>query len=287
MVLSDQFIQDDVAVVYEPYYFANPVQKTVAGSVPTPIEDPDLHWVLYDIWDIGSPPVDQRIQIDNQFGPQTLDLLEREFLAVPSQKISWEQPLNHFRTYYVSEGPPIYEVVQLEDQFVTITANVTSPLLFANPVEKQHGEELTQIWDPKDHLMFYGIDILEGEPQTWEVTVDNQFGIGQELTVGGPIMLAVPTEKDLHGPPDLDHFLVRQPMYFAVPAQKTHGPVTTPIEDPDDHLLLYDIGVGMGVWEPILHNQFFGPEPVPVYTVGIGNLLGVPSQKTEWSLVLP
>ena len=85
VVLSDQFIQDEVAVVYQPYLFATPVQKTVDGEV-TEIEDPNEHWVLYDI---DGSPVDKRILIDNQFGPQTLDLLHPEYLAVPSQKIEW------------------------------------------------------------------------------------------------------------------------------------------------------------------------------------------------------
>ena len=85
VVLSDEFIQDEVAVVYQPYLFANPVQKTVGGEVAE-IEDPNEHWVLYDI---ESPSIDKNIQVDNQFGPQTLDLLQPEYLAVPSQKIEW------------------------------------------------------------------------------------------------------------------------------------------------------------------------------------------------------
>jgi hypothetical protein len=85
VVLTDQFIRDEVAVVYQPYLFANPVQKTV-GTEVTDIEDPDEHWVLYDI---EGSSIDKKIQIDNQFGPQTLDLLQPEYLAVPSQKIEW------------------------------------------------------------------------------------------------------------------------------------------------------------------------------------------------------
>jgi hypothetical protein len=85
VVLSDEFIRDEVAVVYQPYLFANPVQKTVDGTV-TEIESPNEHWVLYDI---EGPSIDKNIQIDNQFGPQTLDLLYPEYLAVPSQKIEW------------------------------------------------------------------------------------------------------------------------------------------------------------------------------------------------------
>jgi len=83
VVLSDEFIQDGVAVVYQPYLFANSVQKTVGGEV-TEIEDPNRYWVLYDI---EGPSIDKNIQIDNQFGPQTLDLLQPEYLAVPSQQI--------------------------------------------------------------------------------------------------------------------------------------------------------------------------------------------------------
>ena len=85
VVLSDQFIQDEVAVLYQPYLFANPAQKTVVTEV-TEIEDPNEHWVLYDI---EGSSIDKNIQIDNQFGPQTLDLLQPEYLVVPSQKIEW------------------------------------------------------------------------------------------------------------------------------------------------------------------------------------------------------
>ena len=84
-VLSDQFIQGEVIVVYQPYLFANPVRKTVDDDI-TEIEDPNEHWVLYDI---EAPSIDKNIQIDNQFGRQTLDLLQPEYLAVPSQKIEW------------------------------------------------------------------------------------------------------------------------------------------------------------------------------------------------------
>jgi len=85
VILSDQFIQDGVVVVYQPYLFANPVHKTVDGEV-TEIEDSNEHWVLYDI---EGPSIDQTIQINNQFGPQTLNLLQPEYLSVPSEKIEW------------------------------------------------------------------------------------------------------------------------------------------------------------------------------------------------------
>ena len=324
VVLSDQFVSGEGAVVYEPYYFANPVQKTVAGSAPSPIEDPDLHLVLYDIWDVESPPIDTRIQIDNQFGPQTLDLLEREYLAVPSQKISWEKPLNHFKTYWADwpfeppQGwePPTPVDVQLEDQLVTINATVWEPYLFANPAFKGITEEdWTPIWDPNDHLTFYYIEYAS-DPQVWQVTVNNQFGNDQALTIAGPFYLAVPTQKVEHDPPvDLNHFLVYDvidhgvylpkevyiqdqfidgwtnvydPRLFAVPAQKTHplGGTVTPIVG-DDHLVFYEVD-GIYYWDtynlPVV-NQF-GEQYLDVFE-GEGNLLGVPSKKIEWTHIGP
>ena len=317
--LNDQFTSEEVWV-YEPVFFANPVQKTHDGVV-TEIKNEDEHLVFYSI--VGDS-FSTSVQIDNQIsGQETIDVYDPELLAVPSWKISWEQPLNHFMTYMVDyEGMPwIGEVVQLEDQFGTYVANVTQPWYFANPVVKLHGVEFleeTPICDPRDHLMFYGLDVLEGGVQWREVVVDNQFGTGQWLVVVGPAMLIVPTEKIPHGPPeDLNHFLgywvweyevapnedvllwdqftpfepelktVYYPHIFAVPAQKTHGPVTTPIMD-EEHLLFYWIDEGLGSWEPTVQNQFFGPEPIPVYqSEWDWNLLGVPSKKISAIPVTP
>jgi uncharacterized repeat protein (TIGR02543 family) len=317
VVLSDQFIRDEVAVVYEPYYFANPVQKTrVDTGDVAEIEDPDLHWVLYDIWDEDAPSIGKSVDIVNQFDNQTLNLTYPELLAVPSEKISWEQPLNHFKTYWTegwpSEPPPQWEPplpvdVQLEDQFVTINATVGEPYLFANPVEKWLSEfEWTPIWDPKDHLTLYNIDSWSS-PQEWDVWVDNQFGNGQQLRVAGPFWLAVPTGKLAPDwPADLNHYLVYEvypkqftpvdvsiedqfiygettvyePEFFAVPAQKTDAKGTTEIKG-DDHLLFYWIdGIDpLHMYNLPVVNQF-GEQYLDV-DEGEGNFLGVPSQKVD------
>jgi len=220
--LKDQFIEEDV-VVWEPFLFANPVQKTVVenGDVAV-IEDEDLHWVLYDIEDMGfDESIDETIQIANQFGNQTLDLTYRDVLAVPSQKISWEQPLDHFKVYLATwaDEPPMYGVpVQLEDQFIAewldepLNATVGAPVYFANPVNKYHGEMWTPISNWNDHYTFYELFYEEITPE-WYVKVSNQFDPVepgyQELYVKGPDYLAVPTKKGLQDPPvGLDHFLV-------------------------------------------------------------------------------
>jgi uncharacterized repeat protein (TIGR02543 family) len=315
--LKDQFIPEgDDVTVYEPVLFANPVKKTF-GSDVTEIET-DEHMVFYYIE--GEPFDPLTVQIQNQFHatPAGLDLLYPELLGVPSQKIEWEQPVNHFKTYWADwplEPPPPWEPplpvdVQLEDQFVTINATVWAPYLFANPTVKGHGEDWTPIWDPNDHLTFYYIEPW-ADPQVWEVSVDNQFGPDQVLTIAGPFYLAVPTGKlALEWPADLNHFLiydvidhgeylpedvyiqdqffvegawtnVYDPWFFAVPAHKIHPPGSAPTPIVDDmHLVFYGLG-GIEPWNtdnlPVI-NQF-GDQYLYVWE-DEGNYLGVPSVKT-------
>ena len=316
--LKDQFIPDgEDVVVWGPAYFANPVQKTV-GSEVTDIET-DEHYVFYYIDD---DPIERTIQIDNQFGGQTLHLVYTELLAVPSQKIAWEQPLNHFKTYWAEwaggEPAPGFPVdVHLEDQFVTINATVHGPHYFANPTEKWLGEvEGTLISDPRNHLTFYDLE-YDGDWQIWEVTVTNQFdpGVTQKLWVVGPVLLAVPTQKGPHDwPVDLDHFLVYfvddwtvtpgelevfiwdqfdvgryayvyEPELFAIPVQKTDASGTTDIKG-DEHLVFYWITGGEFLIPDLPVDNQFGPQSLYVYE-GEGDLLGVPSEKIDWTHLGP
>jgi hypothetical protein len=323
--LKDQFIPDGEDVtVWGPYMFGNPVKKTVVGGAVSPIEDDDLHWVLYDIG--GEVPSIEKngLQITNQFGnDQVLDLTYRDTLAVPSEKISWEKPLSHFKTYWAEwpgEPPPQWEPplpvdVQLEDQFVTINATVTAPFLFANPAEKEHGETWTPISDWKDHLTLYWIE-YQDDPLMCEVTVNNQFGNNQWLEIVGPLWLAVPTGKlALEWPADLNHFLVyyvndydmvpQEPVYlwdqfmgqetvvgypefFAVPAKKIHDGVVTDIKD-DTHLLFYWLGGGeFTAYDLPVVNQF-GQQYLDLSQSDgeLDDLLGVPSKKTEVGGCIP
>lgn len=320
--LTDQFGPDKDVSVYTPYYFANPVEKTVLpGGAPTLIEHEDEHLVFYTI-DSCAPPEPPSVQIVNQFGEQTLDLLNPELLAVPSEKISVEQPLDHFKGYwaYWIEGPPppgFPVAVQLEDQFITewlgepLDAMVLSPYLFANPTSKDDGEVWTPISNWNNHLTFYDIG-YDADPQSWVVTVTNQFGIDQDLLVGGPFWLAVPTQKFLlDWPADLDHFLVYEvldwqnvpepvqvllvdqfnwpegeivwryePEFFAIPVQKTDAGGTTAIKG-DEHLVFYGITGGEFYWYDLPINNQFGPQSLYVWQ-SFEDVLGVPSQKIYW-----
>jgi hypothetical protein len=326
--LYDQFHDELAVTVYEPMFFANPVTKTIVDTGAVTPATTDDHFVFYPIDD--EPFEKSGMPISNQFGDQTLDVYAPALLAVPSEKIGWEQPLDHFKAYWAqwTEGPtpPGFPVtVQLEDQFITgwlgepLIANVTEAVLFANPVEKWVDPIMpTPIWNPNNHLTFYAIEFDEFE-QIWQVTITNQFdpGVTQTLWVIGPILLAVPTQKAEHGPPDdLNHFLVYwvsdwtvtpgevevylvdqflerpawvyDPELFAVPCQKTvAGGAPTPIIG-DEHLAFYQI-TGGEFWIPALpiDNQF-GPQDLYVEEDPFEwDLLGLPSGKIEWTYVGP
>ena len=103
-------------------------------------------------------------------------------------------PLDHFKCYWVDPagGPPEEDVI-LDDQFGTFNATVRYADLFCNPTEKVHGTETTPISNPENHLTIYDLE-YEADPIARLVEVTNQFGT-QELTVYGPVKLAVPTQK--------------------------------------------------------------------------------------------
>jgi hypothetical protein len=317
--LKDQFIPagEDV-MVWGPYYFANPVKKTVVGGTVSAIEDPDLHWVLYDISE-EVPSIDKRIQIANQFGnDQVLDLTYRDTLAVPSQKIvPPTPPLDHFKTYKAEPGEPLNLWVDLKDQFhdYYFDAEVLEVLGFCNPVDKVHGT-LTTSSNPDNHLTIYNIGGIE--PSCWTVTIDNQFNdpaVPQTLLVWGPRALAVPTQKvepGDHGMPKyLDHYLlyqvieglnvtatvdlddqfpgtapgveVTQPVFFANPVAKGYVDHSG-LWDPEEHLVFYAISDN-DEWLPGvgIRNQFFPEEPDYLSLWEVQQLLAVPSAKVEWA----
>ena len=322
--LKDQFIPDGEDVTVKgPYYFANPVEKTVVGSGDVAeIEDEDLHWVLYDIGDEQATSIGKTIQIANQFGnDQTLNLTYRELLAVPSEKnVPPTPPLDHFKCYNAAGPAPGEEGVwvNLVDQFHDnyFEGFVTDPLMFCNPVDKVHGT--VQIFsNPDNHLTVYK---LTDTPDNWyTVTIDNQFNDAAEpqaLTVYGPVALAVPTQKlepGDHGMPKyLDHYLLYEvwepvpvdetvdlndqfpgvaenvtvgpPIYFANPAIKGYVDYEPGFWDPDEHLVFYAISDNDEFSPSVtIENQFFWEEPAYLDLYPEGQLLAVPSVKIAWA----
>jgi len=223
-------------------------------------------------------------------------------------------PPDHYKFYDVDWEQPEYigEVVELEDQFGKFTATVKEAILFGNPVAKDHpGTSLTPISDDNRHYTVYELDYdWEVDAVTRSVEVSNQFQDKVELTVWGPVMLAVPTEKEGHEMAEcLNHYLVylvdetefeqvdvnlkdqfipdgedatvKGPLYFANPVKKTvveNGDVAV-IEDEDLHWVLYDIGADQptSIDKTIQIANQFGNDQILDLTYR--DVLAVPSEK--------
>jgi len=192
--LEDQFIELD-ALVTNTSFFCNPVEKLHDEEL-TPILNPDYHLMVYNLEYEDEPQLWQ-VTVNNQFGEQMLTVSSNSVgLAVPTQKEYHDPPvgLDHYLLYEVIEGPSMGVAVNLSDQFGDDPGVlVIEPAYFANPVQKTHGGNVTDIMNPHEHLVFY--EIWGTEAPYLQVQVVNQFG-GQTLDLGYPAeWLAVPSEK--------------------------------------------------------------------------------------------
>lgn len=185
-------------------------------------------------------------------------------------------PLDHFMCYRIG-GTAVGVTVGLVDQFGSAAATVGTPAFFCNPAEKTTATGgVTPIQNEAGHLKWYNLSAQTAP--TRSVVVRNQFGGQQTLKVTLPRWLAVPTQKDSLPPPErLDHFKcytasgtsvnatvtledqfqlekqvsVLRPIRFCNPVQKTHLGAVTQIQNPDAHLVCYDV-----VKKAALRNQF-------------------------------
>jgi hypothetical protein len=173
---------------------------------------------------------------------------------------------DHFKCYLPNATSTIpTQSVQLSDQFSSNTARVRNIWRFCNPTMKNHVGVITPITNPDAHLALH---IASPQPLVnRQVVIRNQFGVSTIIT-GPAKFLAVPTQKEPHGPPfNLDHFncytatsgaaanavvalgdqwfasehKVGGPILFCNPVKKIHNKVVTPILHPRDHLTCYKI----------------------------------------------
>lgn len=219
-----------------------------------------------------------------------------------------QQPfqIDHFKCYFPLEAGTVQPVtVLLKDQFGSNPATVGKIFRFCNPAKKFHNGVITPIMNPDDHMTLH-----QTGPQplvTRQVKIRNQFG-DQLLTTQDARILAVPTQKDPHGPPKaLNHFScyavangpvlnvpiglsdqffpsrhqIMRPLLFCNPVEKTHNGVVTPITDPDDHLTCYTITRVPFVKDVTLHNQFGDLLFRSSYT----DLACVPTRKLGWRVI--
>jgi len=209
--LEDQFHEEPFEAFVEwGVAFCNPVGKWHDGWLAE-ILNPDHHLMLYNLLH-EEEPQKWFVEVDNQFGEQMLTVSNPVALAVPTWKLypgDHEPPvgLDHY-LLYEAEGPSVEVPVYLWDEFTEEQyVLVYEPVAFANPVEKRIGDDVTEIENPDEHLVFY---MLEGDPldPEVEVAVFNQFG-EQAFNVTGPGLLAVPSEK-------IDFFTEEPPAVAAV-----------------------------------------------------------------------
>ncbi len=127
--------------------------------------------------------------------------------------------LDHFKFYEII--PPLRlefeKKILLQGQFDKrpLSAKLVGLKYFANPVDKEWGEDQVRRQNREAHLSWYQLH-QEIPEQTRKVTVENQFGY-QKLYIGNPVALLVPAWKSLTSEPfepfeaaqlpqDLDHF---------------------------------------------------------------------------------
>lgn len=167
----------------------------------TSIKDPDAHLKFYNIvfYNIvtDDEPKQRVVKVNNQFGrEQKLDVLRPLFLAVPTQKrLLGEHPapknLDHFKCYEVT-GAPIDASVGLRDQFIQETeAKILNPFILCNPAKKVHGDVVTPIERPEDHLVCYQ---MKTNGVQVNVRTRNQFG-DAGFVVTESRLFCVPSEK--------------------------------------------------------------------------------------------
>ncbi len=311
--LTDQFGGNATVTILPPVYFASPVQITYKGEV-TEIVNLEAHPLIYPI---NGESYERQLQVDNQFGPQTLDVSGPAFIFVPSEKIVPPvPPLDYFKCYEVVNATPIgEEILEVRDQFCYLPWwLVESAKWFCNPVTMVHDQNVTSIVNSNNHLAIYS---LYSPGWSWHVEIVNQFG-PQNLTVSGPVALAVPTWKldpGVHDPPMyLNYFMLYEvvegsPVDANVdlddefPGDATGVNVTMPVYFANPAIPEYWDGGRYGLWDPEAHLVFYEISDNPEYywAVNISNQLGlqsfglnetgqliaVPSEKLYYEEIIP
>jgi hypothetical protein len=195
--LRDQFDPAGALVptlVRNPVRFCNPVEKTDAAGVVTPMTNVDAHLKLYLMHTPVLGPARQ-VRVRNQFGRQGLKVFDPLILGVPTAKNTQPDPkgLDHFKCYR-AYGPALRnKVVKLRDQFNEGTVTVRRAVAFCNPTEKRHDAFISPIQNPNDHLVCYTVTptpLVDARA----FSTRNQFGEEQLVTPGSDI-LCVPSQK--------------------------------------------------------------------------------------------
>lgn len=196
VILADQF-NTDTLTLDEPLQFCAPTEKN-----GLPILEPDEHLTMYAANRDLTPHLN--VEIENQFGADTLEVVGARMVLVPTQKqvggLLFPELLNHSWCYEVT-GDRLQQTVTLDDQFGTDTVRVERPHFFCNPVEKTTALGTTPILEPDVHLTCYEIFAPQ---RVGQIDVP-PFGVLNQIeqdtfTITTFQLLCVPTEKGIVTP---------------------------------------------------------------------------------------
>lgn len=246
--------------------------------------------------------------------PRLLWLFLAALLVVPAgTAFAQAPPLDHFLVYQHAPIPAGF-TVRLTGQFDAgpVVTNVADQVRFANPVEKTHGGVTYGIADPWRHYDWYRLLAATSEPVR-TVRFRNQFGEAS-VKIQTPVFLLVPAEKLSHQggsqpPVGADHYKCYQivsigthpptpivglkdqfqsrpnvgvfsPRLFCVPVEKDHAGQIFPIQNPVEHLVVYDLSPWQFVRDVVTRDQFL----VSQFVVERAAWLAVPTYKLAWSV---
>ncbi len=219
----------------------------------------------------------------------------------------------HYQCYQARETPGTPRFVPLDvalqDQFGTAAATVKRPRSICNPVSKNS----TSPTDPTAHLTCYATKDTGPKPPKVQARITNQFGT-QDITVGKPLQLCVPSEKGIvpdapvPSPLAIDHYRC----YKAKASKTTPTPLVdlqlldqfgfatartkpcfrfcAPVDkngsgilDPDRHLACYRLmdtfGGPMQMNVDVNVDNQFGAQALRARTMAAARYLCVPSTK--------
>ena len=148
--------------------FLTPSEK-IHDGIKYPILNEDFHANWYEIQ--PGRPTSAIVNIYNQFGQFEIELGDSTILMTPSGKVHGPDKfgipdsMNHYLLHSVNRIIPAVEnEVYVSDQFVDgLKVKLARPAFFARPVKKVHAGSTFEIIDDSVNILFYDLQILEGE----------------------------------------------------------------------------------------------------------------------------
>ncbi|MDJ0848781.1 MAG: hypothetical protein QNK04_10410 [Myxococcota bacterium] len=137
----------------------------------------------------AAPP---QVIVDNQFGPQVLELGQAREFCLPTEKLITPGSVNidHFKCYEAT-GPSLGADIDWSDQFQGVGVTLLDPFLLCNPADK-NGEG---IMNTDDHLVCYRAN--PAVPFEFQTDVVTQFDPGGPVTIFEAFAFCAPSSKTL------------------------------------------------------------------------------------------